>query len=471
MSNYKTKNEDLIRGMIIYAIGNFGTKILSFLIVPLYTYYISTEEMGVYDLLITTANLLAPIVTLQISDAAYSWMIQKRKTYNECVKASIYLLSFTTLISTIIITILYFIRPFQYFIEFILILLSSNFLTVLQKLLRGVQNQKLFAFSGIIYTAIFLGLNIFQICFLNKGVQSLFISSIIANIITIILILVMEKRVRLKISGRIDIILINEMLGFSIPLIPNQLSWWVINSSNRYIIKFFLGNAANGIFSIAYKFPTILQMIMSLFNTSWQDVYISDQDKNNGSYYTNIFKTLYRLSFSLLFILVPLTKIVIVLVMESSYKISANFVSFLYLGTVFQSFSSFYGVGYLKGKNTKNASTTSIYGAIVNIFVDLVLIKFIGLQAASLSTFLGFLIMWLIREKENRYELNIKIDRIDFCKYFLTSLFLCLISSYTNLLMDFILSIIGIIIFVIANKTMLNDLILKITKKLNKYKV
>ena len=67
MTEDEKRNKNLLEGICIYGIGMFGTKILVFLIVPLYTYYISTEDMGVYDLLISTVNLLTPIVTLQIS--------------------------------------------------------------------------------------------------------------------------------------------------------------------------------------------------------------------------------------------------------------------------------------------------------------------------------------------------------------------------------------------------------------------
>lgn len=147
---------------------------------------------------------------------------------------------------------------------------------------------------------------------------------------------------------------------------------------------------------------------------------------------------------------------------------AAYYVPFLYLGTVFQSFSSFYGVGYLRGKNTKNASTTSIYGAIVNIVINLVLIKFIGLQAAAISTFLGFLVMWLIREKQNREELGIKIDIYDFLMYGIPALILCIVSCFSNIILDIVLMTIGIIFFIIINKRIIQQVIKKIFGKLKK---
>ena len=468
-SKIKKKNTDLFKGMIIYSIGNFGTKILSFLIVPLYTYYITAEDMGTYDLLITTINLLIPIVSLQISDAAYSWMMREKGIKDLCIKSTFQVLVFNTIISSLVIIFINQIFPIPYCTELILVLASSNALAISQKLLRGVKNQKLFAFSGIFYTFIFLTLNFIQICIFKLGVKSLFTSAIIANILSLIIILLLEKDLRTSLIDKLDLNLIKRMLKFSTPLIGNQLSWWVINSSDRYIINLFLGKAANGIFAISYKFPTILEIILNLFNTSWQDVSIAD-NTNQGEYYGKIFKQLYRFSFIVLLPLIPITKIAIKLIVESSYKPAANYISFLYLGTIFQSFSAFYGVGYLRNGETKQASLTSIYGAIINAIVSLSLIKFVGLYASAISTFVGFLIIWLIREKHNREELGIYIDVIDFLKYFIPILIFCIITCFSNMNIDIIFSILGIIIFIIANMKYIHilfDYLFKMFRKNN----
>lgn len=459
-----SKNSSLMKGMLIYAIGNFGTKILSFLIVPLYTYYISTADMGTYDLLISTVNLLTPIITLQIADAAYSFMIRGRMDSPLCVASSMQLLLFNSLISTLVIVVVDFFVPITFFWEFIFLVFTTNVLTVVQRMLRGLKNQKLFAVSGVIYTAVFLGLNVVQICVLHQGVRSLLTSAIIANIVTLVAIYLLERQVRVSVVRKPDVPAMKEMLRFAVPLIPNQLSWWVINSSNRYIITLFMDRSANGIFSISYKFPTILQMVLTLFNTSWQDVVVADNE-DSGSFYTGVFRTLYTLSFTLLIPLIPVTKLVIIWFMEQSYASAANYVAFLYLGTVFQSFASFYGVGYLRGKDTKRASSTSIYGAAVNIAVHFALIHFIGLQAAAVSTFVGFLVMWLIREKHNRKELGIQVRWGEFMAYFLPVLALCVAVSFTNVLLDCIITVAGGIVFLVLNRNMLLQFAGKLLKR------
>ena len=450
--------------MLIYAIGNFGTKILSFLIVPLYTFYISTEDMGVYDLLLSTVNLLCPLITMQIADAAYSWIIRGTKDAQSCIRASMQLLLMNTVVAVVTTCIVHFFTPIPYFWQFLLLMISYNALSVVQKLLRGLKNQRLFALSGIAYTAIFLILNVIQICVLRQGVGSLLTSAFIANVLTILLVYILEKRIRVSFLGKPDIPVIKGMLRFAVPLIPNQLSWWVINSSDRYIIRLFLGLSANGVFAIAHKFPSILQLILSLFTTSWQDLAVSDKE-DPGKFYGDVFRRLYVIAFTMLLPVIPATKLVITWFMESNYHSAANYVAFLYLGTVFQAFSSFYGVGYLRGKDTKQASATSIYGAAVNILVHLALVKLVGLQAASISTFLGFLVMWLIREKQNRKELNICIRWGHFLLCGIPAFALSIAAGFTNQLTDILLTLAGGIVFLAANRRFLLDMAKKVLKK------
>lgn len=462
----KQKNRKLFTGVLVYAIGDFGTKILSFLIVPLYTYYISTSEMGIYDLLISTISLLAPIITLQISDAAYRWLIQEETPNMEYARGALQVVIINCiLVSMIVLGINYFVT-IQYYVYFVLILWCSQLFTTLQKIVRGIKNQRLFTEASIFYTAIYLVMNVMQICILHEGITSLFTSSIIAYCSAIWYMGLREPRLQIKICKRIDVVKIKEMVRFSVPLIPNQLNWWIINSADRYIVSFFLGVSSNGILSIVHKFPTMLQLLLGLFNTAWQDLSVADAEEDDGIYYTNVFRKFYKVSFTFLWIVVPFTKVFIDIVMSETYRVSANYVPFYYLGAIFQGFSSFYGVGYLKSKNTKSAFSTSIYGAIVNALVNILLIRFVGLYAASFSTFVGFLIMWIVREIQNRNVLHIHIRKLEFIILMCCSIGVCMLSILLNVKQNIVMFILGVGGFGIINSkdilTILNVVIKKI---------
>ncbi len=448
------RSKQLLKGTGIYAIGSFGTKILSFIIVPIYTYYITTTDMGIYDILMSTISLLTPIVTMQISDAAYKLIITDFDNKNKYIVATMQVLFFNCLVaSAIILTINYF-YSIPYGIYFCVVLVFSRMLETIQKLLRGLKKQWLFAISGIIYTLIYLLLNLILLCGLHMGITSLFQSAIVANVITICIVFMAEKNLRINIFKRCNLKLIVSMYKFSAPLVPNYLNWWIINSSDRYITLYYLGASATGLLAIAHKFPTMLQSIIGLFNSSWQDLAIAEKTPSSreDNYYSVVFEKYYQFALSFLVVLIPITKVFIITVMSTDYKVACNYVPFYYLGTVFQGFSSFVGVGYMKSGKTKKAFSSSIYGAIINAVINILLINYIGLQAAALSTFLAFLAMWIIRMKQTKKELGIKLQYKKFILLLSCVTIVSIFSIELTLMWNIILGISGICVFLYINR-------------------
>lgn len=461
------KSKELLVGTVIYAIGSFGTKILSFLIVPLYTFYITTIEMGDYDLMLSTISLITPLITLQISDGAYAWMIRNRESNSLYIVTVYRFVLITSILAVIAIALINHFIPIYYVGYFTIILIFGRWMQTLQRLLRGLKNQKLFAISGILYTAVFLTLNVVQIVVLDMGVVALYQSNAISSIIVVITILLFEPRLRVF-NIKINTATVQkEMLKFSIPLIPNRLNWWIMSSSNRYIIKFFIDSSANGIFAIAHKFPSLLQMIFSVFFESWQDLSISDKNDDSGKFYTYVFRTYYCFAFSAIIVLIPLTKIA-VLIMHESYHFAANFTAFLYIGTVFQALSSFLGVGYLKSNKTKDAASTSVYGAIVNAIVHIILIKYIGLYASAISTMLGFTVMFYIRYYQTKSIMQINVEWLKFYVLLIISIIMSLVCIYTKRIQDYFLIIFGVIVFFMINRSLLYSIMNKFSNKMKK---
>ncbi len=445
------RGKNLAKGTVVYAIGTLSSRVLSFLIVPLYTYYILPSDLGTYDLLHSTVGLLTPIISLQIADAAFVWMVQGKESNERCISAVYKYLGCMSVVTAVVAVIVNHFWNIPYCGYFIAMLLSNRWMATLQKLLRGLKKQKLFALSGVIYTFVFLSLNLIQIVGLKMGVVSLFQSSIAANLVVIAVMLINQKELR-SIGFRQKVWkLQKELLKFSIPVVPNQLNWWVVNSSDRYIVKFFLGSAANGVYSIAYKFPSVLQMLFQIFYQSWQDSALGEKNEDGGVFYTKIFKLYYCLGFTILLPLMPFTKIFIELVMNSNYHDASKYISFLYLGTVFQAFSNFMGVGYLKNGKTGQASYTTVFGAVVNIAVNIAFIQLIGLHAASISTFLSFLVVFLVRVHQTKDSMQIRIEWREFMTLFIMALSMGIVVIFSNMLVDSILTLIGAVFFVVFN--------------------
>lgn len=460
--------KSLIKGTLLYAIGNFGTKILSFLIVPLYTYYISREAMGDFDLVQTTVNLFAPLITLRVSDASYRWMLHGIDENKRCISATYRVVLFTSLLALAILSVVNLVIPVNYFWYFAGFLVFGRWLETLQQLLRGLKKQTLFAASGILFTAIYLSLNVLFIVVLQQGVDALFQSTLISEIATIIFILVSAKELRTGIIRSEDNrILTKELLKYSLPLIPSGLCWWVMSASDRYVIRIFLGRAATGIYAVANKFPTIVSTIFQIFNYSWTDIAIGNlkEGEETTEYSSRLFKQLYIISFTFLLFLIPATKLVTKTILSEAYKISSIYIGFLYLGAVFQGLTTFISAGMLQQNDTKLIARSSTIGAIINLAADLIAMKFIGLHAASISTFLGGFIMWLCRMKDLEKISPIRINRGLFSLLLLLSIIMATISIWSDNTIDIILASICGIVFILTNNEMLKMMAKKLTQK------
>lgn len=463
-------NKALLTGTIVYAIGNLGTKILTFLIVPLYTYYISTSDMGDYDLLMTSVSLLAPIVSLKISDATYNWMIKQTMSNEVCIKATYNYLLKSCALSAVVVGIIGHFAHIWNLKLFLAILVLDPVLETTQKILRGLKNQKLFAASGIIYTGILVTLNFITVCVMKLGVTSLLVNTIISQLVSITLIFALEKRMRC-LAGTVDKSTLlgtqKEMLKYSMPLVPSTLSWWVMSVSDRYVVRFFLGSSFNGIYAIATKFPSVLQTFFVLFNNAWTDMALANlhSKEENSKYVSSLFEKMYMFSFSAIFCLIPITKVVTQVILSSDYKIGSIYIGFLYLGAIFQGFSTFASVGYLQSKKTARAATSSLAGAIVNLLVDFILIKSVGLFAAALSTYAGFLVMWLVRMYDIRKDWPIAVNVPKFTIMTLVATIIATVTIWTTIETDTIMTVLFGVLFIVLNRNYIKIVTQKIKHK------
>lgn len=459
-----SKESKLLKNTMIYAIGNFSTKILSFLIVPLYTHYINTADMGVYDLIVTTLTFLSPVITFQLTDGIYRWLLDPEYDKYIIIKTGIVrVFSNMALVLVIGAPILLFLKV-SYGILILLMLILQSVFYILQQIARGLKNNYIYVISGIVHSSIFLGLNVLQIVIFNRGIRGLMESQIISCFFSSILLIALQptiiKAFHVPFSNKTD----HEMLKYSLPLIPNAISWSVVNMSDRYIIKYFLGNSANGIYSIAYKFPAVVQIFTNFFYLAWQESSIVEyKSVDRDSYYSNIFSKYFRFLFSLIIALMPITQLYVVCTMDSNYHTAWLYTGFLYLGTVFSALSSFLGTAYQISKRSVGALTTTILAATVNAGVNIIAIKFIGLQAAAFSTFFAYLVLFIVRVFDTKKYFELKVKWKEFWLVAVAALIHVIVyNCIDSIIIKIFLQVASIVFFFIYNKKMMIGLSRKI---------
>jgi O-antigen/teichoic acid export membrane protein len=453
------KKRQLAKNTVIIFLGKVCTQLISFFLLPLYTSYLATSEYGLVDLIQTYVTLLVPIITLELEMSIFRYLIDSRSSKKETKK----LISnnfFILLISLLIFTIIYLIVnifvtiPFKWLIliDIIVCVLSGNFLQVA----RGFGKTIDYSISCILTGLTTVVSNIILICFFNMGAEGMIISMALANFICSLYLFIrlkLYKQINFKL---VDISLIKDMNKYSLPLIPNGISWWIVNVSDRSIISFVLGSSANGLYAISNKFPTIISSLTGVFNLSWSEsaaLHINSKDRDE--FFSDITNTVIKLFTSLGVGMIACMPFVFPILIDSKYNDAYNYIPFLVLGTVFNVAICLYSQVYLAKKLSKQVASTAIVGAIINIIINVLFIKKIGLYAASISTAISYFVMMVYRHIDLKKYINIKIENGLILRTILIFTFSIILYYQNNLILNILNLIIVVIYAFLLNKDFL----------------
>lgn len=393
----------------VFFIGNFGSKILSFLLVRFYTEYLTTEQYGTIDIITSTLGFIVPIITLCITEAVLRFSIDDINNRKNIFSIGSSIIVLGNILFLISIPIFGGIDAYQgYLPYFYLLTLTNSFYQMTSCYVKGCGNSKVFAFSGILHTFAQLTLNIVLLIAFNLGVAGYLLASISANVISIVY-LVIRNRILVGLKYRFDKAYLKEMLAYSIPLIPNSIFWWIMQSSDRYVILFMLGTSFNGLYTVANKIPTIITSLSSIFFSAWQ---LSSVDEANSKDKSSFFsRTLMTVSLFLLimmsFVLVMIQGLFRVWVADAYYS-SWECTPLLLLATFFSCLSSYLGTNYIAMKRTKGVFITTVCGAVTNVILNIALTPIMGIKGTALATVVSFAITWLIRAFDTRKFVEIK---------------------------------------------------------------
>lgn len=397
----RTKN--LAKNTFIYGIGSFGSKFLTFLLIPFYTNYLTKDVFGQYDLIITFITLMIPIVTIQISDGIFRWILPLDYQMEKITIHKIISNGFIVLIISESIIIFFYI-VFKVFFQtimfeyYLLLLITSTIYPVLQYTARGLKKNISFTVSSILYSFLFLASTLIFILYFDLGIEGLLLANIVSNLLSsfyLIYDLKIHEIIKLKFF---DKILIKQLLSYSFPLVPNAISWWLVNSANKFIILLFLGSESNGIFAISNRFPAILIMISSVFMLAWQEtVILLDKNKDSNNYFSKVLKTFILIQLSIAGILILNSKIIAEQLVGDEFFEAWEYMPILFLGAAFSNLANLMGSIYIANKLTRFLLITSLIAGTINLLFTLLLIEFIGLYSATIGTLLGFMLMFFIR--------------------------------------------------------------------------
>ena len=365
MSDAKNKYTTLISNTIIFALGTFGSKLLVFLLMPLYTSVLTTAEYGAMDVVVNVSNMLLPLVIVSINDGVIRFGMDRAYKRRDVFSTGIW-------VSLAGFGIFLIFWPAMKKIGMISDYTALIYLYVLAAALQGVSAQfvramglvRLFAFNGILNTLSTVVFNVLFLVVMKWGMYGYVLSVILSNVASMIFLWIAARLYRyMRWWKGIDRDTVREMIIYSLPLIPATIMWSITNVSDRFFVTHYLGEAQNGIYSVAYKLPTIISVISAIFTQAWQLSAIGERESDDREqFYSNIFKSYQTIVFLAAGGILLLIKPLMHLLVSDSFFEAWQYTPLLVVSVVFSCFSSYFASFYMASKKNIMAMVTIFLG-------------------------------------------------------------------------------------------------------------
>lgn len=411
-----SKEKELLKNTAIISFGKIATQLVSFFLLPLYTSVLSTREYGVLDLVITYSSLLLPFATLALEQALFRFLIDVRNDIFKCRKYISTTIIVSGGISFVIFSVLvvgYLYTSNLLLIYFGLVLLSSIASAIALQISRGLGDNIGYTMGSTLSAIVQVICNVAFLTVLKFGAIGMMLAIFIGNIVCVLVLFSrcgFKNYIELK---DFDKETFKELLRYSLPLIPNQLSWWALNASDKIIVQFMIGVMGNGILAISTKFSGVYIQFSNIFNVSWTEsvsLHINDDDAQE--FIANTIDTVYRLFLCACCGIIAFIPFVFPIMINKQYQEAFGLIPIFMLASLFNVIVSLYGVIYVAKKKTVEIAKTAIYAASINIFSHLILINFVGIYAAALSTMIGYGCMAVYRYYHSRKYVVVRLKKI-----------------------------------------------------------
>jgi len=467
-----SRESNLIKNTAILGIGTFFPKLVNIVTLPILTGYLTKKEFGSYDLIITLVSLFLPIVTLQIQSAAFRFLIERRDNRDQVDSIITNILVFTLPISVISLAVLYFFIPgisaIGRFLICVYYFFDISYVTF-QQIARGLSYNLIYSISSIVISTANLILIVLLVWKFKNGLYGVLIAMAVAYALGLFY---LAYKIKDKWSFRMETVskkYIGEMLNYSWPMVPNNLSGWVLRLSDRLILTAFLGIEANAMYAVANKIPNIYSAVHVTLNNAWvENASIASKDDDKSAYYSSMCDNYFRILVALMAGLMMCSPLLFRFLIKGDYDEAYYQMPVLYFGMLFLSMSSVVGGIYIAFKKTQSVGITTILAAVLNLVIDLILVKKIGIWAASLSTMISYAVLFVYRmigvQRFQKVKFNVPVLVLGVA--FLT--LMSVLNYQKNLICDLINVAVFCLTVFILDRKMIKSIYTAIMKKFKK---
>ena len=467
-----SREGELVKNTAVLSLGKLLPRLTTFVTLPILTAYLTKAEYGTYDLITTLVMLVIPIATLQIQSAAFRFLIDCRgdKERSSEIISDIFLYSLPISFAASII-IQFFFASYGTGIR---VMIAAYFFfdtmnATLGQIARGLGHNKKFSIGAILVSVFYMFAVVGFVYLFRGGLFGLLLALTAGQVVGTVYLAVSNRIWNYISYGMISKKKMKELLAYSWPMVPNNLSTWVLRLSDRLVITGFLGVEANAVYSVANRIPSILNIAQGILVMAWQEnASIAVNDEDAGEYYSKMFDRILAAAFGLTALLIAATPILFKLLIRGDYDEAYYQMPVLILAMFFGVLSAFVGGIYVAHKRTANVGLSTVVAAIINLTIDLCFVNIIGIWAGSLSTLAAYAVLYIYRiincQKFQPVKVNIG-KQLVMMAVIIVMLVMCFLRKTP---LDIVNLVLGVGIFVIFNRDLIRSALKKAKKMLRR---
>ena len=294
---------------------------------------------------------------------------------------------------------------------FALLFFATTFYKLVTQFARGLGYSKLYASGGVINAIVLVVVNVILLVVFRGGVREYLLSFSIAYIFAGAFVFILAKEYRYIRFKAGDLKLLKSMLKYGLPSIPNMLAWWINTVSDRYIVMAACGAGAAGLYTVASKLPALINLVSTVFQQAWQYSTAKEiENEGRDKFFSEVFHVYAPVCYIACGCLIVCSPFIAKILFQKEFYSAWRYVPFLLVAATVGCFSTFFGTFFNAVKKNMVLMNSTVVGALINIFLNLILIPKYGVMAATITTLISYIVVTVIRINCSKKYVRVEID-------------------------------------------------------------
>ena len=412
-ASYKNRIAFLLGNTLVFALGGLAIKAVSLVLMPLYTTALTAGEYGTAELLNSAIEIVLPLLSLGVVEALYRFSIDDDVPKDELFAGSLVVLGGGLVCTGVACALGSVLWNMEHAAAFFALFCSVCVFKATTQLARGLGHVRRFVAYGLINALAMVVSTYLLLVRAHLGVEGYLWSFTIGYLVGGLVAFLGSAEYRLLAPFRVDRVLLRRMLVYSLPLVPNLLSWWLVSVSGRYVVLWGSGLAAAGLFTAASKMPSLINIVASVFQQAWQYSTAREIDSpDRGAFFGSVLRGYSLATLSTAGLVIALNRPISRVMLQAEFAEGWRYVPLLMLVASFGVISIFFESFYQALKNSGVLMASTALGAGVNVVLGVALVPFMGPWGAGLAGAVAYMLVLVVRARDLRRRINLPIDRL-----------------------------------------------------------